>query len=80
MSSHGYNYFDRDRDRTYILANALQDDDPKALTLLRSWGVRYILGEWLPLHFRPSEGVSLDETLSFYTCRRFFTSCVCIRD
>lgn len=52
MWSHGYNYGDRDRDRQYILANALKDSDPEAYNALRRWGVRYVQGEWLPKHHR----------------------------
>lgn len=29
MSSHGYNYYERDRDRNHILANILKDSDPR---------------------------------------------------
>ena len=52
MWSHGYNYYDRDRDRAYILANALKDSDHEAYNALRRWGVRYVQGEWLPRHPR----------------------------
>lgn len=55
MWSHGYNYYERDRDRNGMLENALKDSDPHAYGLLRRWGVRYVLGEWLPRHHRPSE-------------------------
>ena len=54
MWSHGYNYHERDRDRTYVLENALKDSDPQAYNLLRRWGVRYVLGEHLATHARPS--------------------------
>jgi hypothetical protein len=55
MWSHGYNYHERDRDRTYILENALKDSDPQAYNLLRRWGARYVLGEHLATHQRPSK-------------------------
>jgi hypothetical protein len=55
MWSHGYNYHDRDRDRQYAIDNALKDSDPQAYNSLRRWGVRYILGEWMPRHSRPSQ-------------------------
>ena len=34
MWSHGYNYYDRDRDRQYIMNNALKDSDPEVGELL----------------------------------------------
>ena len=55
MWSHGYNYYERDRDRNYIMANALKDSDADAYNLLRRWGVRYIVGEWIPRHSRPRQ-------------------------
>ena len=55
MWSHGYNYYERDRDRNGMLENALKDSDAHAYGLMRRWGVRYVLGEWLPRHHRPSE-------------------------
>ena len=55
MWSHGYNYHERDRDRTYVLENALKDSDAQAYNLLRRWGVRYVLGEHLAQHARPSK-------------------------
>lgn len=36
MSSHGYNYFDRDRDRNHVLANVLRDSDQKVSGPVRS--------------------------------------------
>jgi hypothetical protein len=35
MWSHGYNYYDRDRDRNYMLENALKDSDPGAYGAMR---------------------------------------------
>ena len=55
MWSHGYNYHERDRDRGYVLENALKDSDSQAYNLLRRWGVRYVLGEHLATHARPSK-------------------------
>ena len=55
MWSHGYNYHERDRDRGYILDNALKDSDVQAYNLMRRWGVRYVLGEHLAQHARPSK-------------------------
>ncbi len=55
MWSHGYNYYDRDRDRKYMVDNALKDSDPEAYNAMRRWGVRYILGEHLPAHHRPDQ-------------------------
>ncbi len=55
MWSHGYNYYERDRDRAAMLENALKDSDPHAYGIMRRWGVRYVLGEWLPRHHRPNE-------------------------
>jgi hypothetical protein len=55
MWSHGLPYGDRDRDRQKILQNALKDADPEAYGVLRRWGVRYVIGEHLPVHHRPSE-------------------------
>ena len=55
MWSHGYNYHERDKDRTYAIENALKDSDPQAYQSMRRWGVRYVLGEWLAKHTRPSQ-------------------------
>ena len=52
MWSHGYNYYDRDRDRQYVLSNCLKDSDPEAYNGMRRWGVRYVLCEWCPRHPR----------------------------
>lgn len=60
MWSHGYNYYDRDRDRTYAIDNALKDSDNNAYQAMRRWGVRYVLGEWMPKHERPSERAHKD--------------------
>jgi hypothetical protein len=55
-SSHGYaGWPDRDRDRRYILEHALKDSDQQAYTMLRRWGVRYIVSERVPEHHRPAE-------------------------
>ncbi len=35
MWSHGYNYYDRDRDRNIILENCLKDSDPNAYATTR---------------------------------------------
>ncbi len=55
MWSHGYNYYDRDKDRNMVLANALKDSDDEAYQTARRWGVRYILGENLQRHHRPRQ-------------------------
>ncbi|RYE83851.1 MAG: hypothetical protein EOO65_03250 [Methanosarcinales archaeon] len=55
MWSHGYNYHERHRDREAIMANALKDSDQHAYNLMRRWGVRYVLGENMHRHHRPSE-------------------------
>jgi len=31
--------------------------------MLRKWGVRYIMGEWLPEPFRPSQAEAAEEAL-----------------
>ena len=54
MWSHGYNYHERDKDRNYAMENALKDSDPAAYNSLRRWGVRYVLGEYIAKHHRPS--------------------------
>lgn len=55
MWSHGYNYYDRDRDRKYVMDNCLKDSDPEAYNAMRRWGTRYVLGEHLPTHHRPRQ-------------------------
>jgi len=55
MWSHGYNYYDRDRDRNIVLNGAMKDSDPEAYNLARRWGVRYILGENIQRHARPKQ-------------------------
>jgi hypothetical protein len=45
MWSHGYNYFDRDKDRKLAMDHMLKDSDPNAYSVLRRWGTRYVLGE-----------------------------------
>ena len=55
MWSHGYNYYDRDRDRQYVINNALKDHDPEAYNAMRRWGVRYVQGEFLARHPRPRQ-------------------------
>jgi hypothetical protein len=55
MWSHGYNYYERDRDRNYVMANALKDSDNDAYNLCRRWGVRFLLGEWIAKHHRPKQ-------------------------
>jgi len=55
MWSHGYNYYDRDRDRKYVHENALKDSDQEAYNGMRRWGVRYLLGEHMPTHHRPRQ-------------------------
>lgn len=55
MWSHGYSYYDRDRDRSYALQGVLKDSDPEVYNSLRRWGVRYVVGEWLPRHHRPGQ-------------------------
>ena len=35
--------------------------------LLFKWGVRYVLGEWLPLHFRQSEADAAERELAYRT-------------
>lgn len=32
--------------------------------MLYKWGVRYVLGEWLPLHFRPSEAEAEERAIA----------------
>jgi hypothetical protein len=55
MWSHGLPYGDRDKDRRYILDNALKDSDAEAYGLMRRWGIRYVVGENMRTHHRPSE-------------------------
>lgn len=55
VSNHGYNCHERLRDRDYVMDNALKDEDEQAYFLARRWGVRYILGENIRRHDRPSE-------------------------
>jgi hypothetical protein len=55
MWSHGYNYYERDRDRNHVLANMLKDSDSETYNVLRRWGVRYVVGEWTPRHNRPRQ-------------------------
>jgi hypothetical protein len=54
MWSHGYNYGERENDRAYVLDNALKDSNPEAYNRLRRWGVRFVLGENIARHHRPS--------------------------
>jgi len=56
VSNHGYNANDRLRDRDYVMDHALQDADPEAYFLCRRWGVRYLPGEHMRRHDRPSRG------------------------
>jgi hypothetical protein len=35
----------------------------QAYESLRRWGVRYVLGEWLPIKFRPSEAAHAEAVL-----------------
>jgi hypothetical protein len=60
MWSHGYNYGDRDRDRQYVLNNALKESEPEAYNTMRRWGVRYVLCEWCTRHARPKEAAYND--------------------
>jgi hypothetical protein len=52
VSNHGYNAGPRLQDRDYAMANLLKDEDSHAYNILRRWGVRYVVGEWLPKHPR----------------------------
>ena len=61
MWSHGYNYGERENDRAYILENALKDSNPEAYNRLRRWGARFVLGENIARHHRPSR-VAWEET------------------
>lgn len=45
VSSHGYDYHERHRDRETIMQNILKDSDRNTYSLLRKWGVRYVLAE-----------------------------------
>lgn len=53
-SSHGYDYHERHRDREHIMANLLKESDRHTYSLLRKWGVRYVLAENPREH--PSDG------------------------
>lgn len=52
VSNHGYNANERLGDRDYAMDNACKDSDPHAYALMRKWGVRYVLGEWIKKHDR----------------------------
>lgn len=60
MTSHGYNFGERDRDRTHVLTHALRDADARAEAALRRWGVSYVVGEWIPRAPRASESAALE--------------------
>jgi hypothetical protein len=55
VSNHGYNANERLGDRDYVLDNALKGSDPRAVELLRKWGVKYVLGEGMRRHARTPE-------------------------
>lgn len=56
VSNHGYNAGPRLQDRDYVMDNLLKDSDGHAYNLLRRWGVRYVVGEYMRRHGRAPLG------------------------
>lgn len=63
VSSHGYNFHARNRDREFIMPNLLKDSDPEVYTALRRWGVRYVLAERPIEHPRDTQKEGFDPDL-----------------
>ena len=61
MWSHGYDYYERDRDRRTILDHMLKDSDQNCVNLMRRWGVRYVLGENAYHWPRQTDAADFDE-------------------
>eukprot|EP01138_Halocafeteria_seosinensis_P008808 gb/GECG01009003.1/.p1 GENE.gb/GECG01009003.1/~~gb/GECG01009003.1/.p1 ORF type:complete len:839 (+),score=58.98 gb/GECG01009003.1/:1-2517(+) len=63
VSSHGYDFHDRNRDREFILPNLMKDSDPEVYSALRRWGVRYVLSERPREHPRDTQKEGFDPDL-----------------